>query len=479
MTTIAPGAAAVHETTPADLEHILTAAASAAGPWAATTPAGRAIALAAIASSLEEHADELVELAVAETHLTEGRLRGEVVRTAFQLRLLGDFVASGSHLDVTIDPALPGWPPAPRPDLRRTAVPIGPVLVFAASNFPFAFSVVGGDTASALAAGCPVIVKANPGHPTLSRRTAELTTAALEAAGAPAGVFAMIEGRDAGTAALVDPRVRAGAFTGSTAGGRALFDLAVSRAVPIPFYAEMGSINPIFVTATAATDRPEELMDEFVASFTLGSGQFCTKPGFLVVPAESRLTELARGRAFPSAQPLLNDHILAGYRGAVTSVAELDAVETVVRDGGWLDPSPTPTLFELAAEDFLRAPGDYLVECFGPAAVMCTYRDDDELLAVADAFDGQLTAGIHGTLGDPVLQRLVPLLADRAGRLLWNGWPTGVAVTAAQQHGGPYPATTVPGSTSVGTAAVLRFLRPVAYQDFPKVLLPPELRTGG
>lgn len=463
--------------TPAhEFDQILERAASTADRWAALPRDVRARALEQVAEDLDAHADELVRLAQEETHLAEPRLRGELKRTTFQLRLFADVVAQGEYLDARIDYADADWPMgAPRPDLRRMLEPLGPVVVFAASNFPFAFSVAGGDTAAALAAGCPVILKAHPGHPLLSKQTGEIVAAALEAAGAPVGVFAVIFGTDAGRVALTDPRVKAGSFTGSIAVGRALFDLAVSRPEPIPFYGELGSTNPVFVTEAASDARADEIAAEFVASMTLSAGQFCTKPGVLLVPEGSSIPDAIRAQVALSAAPLLNERIQKGYTGVLGDLLDHPKVRVLVRGDLALADPPTPTVLTAEIEDVIESQHELLQECFGPAAIIVTYRDADQLLRLASQLEGQLTATIIGEGDETFVPDLMTLLARRAGRLLWNQWPTGVSVTYAQQHGGPYPATTASGTTSVGTAAITRFLRPVAYQGFPEHLLPDEI----
>jgi NADP-dependent aldehyde dehydrogenase len=444
------------------------------------TPGGRATGLRAVADDLDGGAGELVAVAAAETHLGTDRLVGEVRRTTFQLRLFADLLDEGSYLEVMIDDPDPGWPPAPRPDLRRMLVPVGPVVVFAASNFPFAFSVAGGDTASALAAGCPVVVKAHPGHPRLSALTGEVVARALRASGAPEGVFAVVYGDEAGRAAVTSRRIRAGAFTGSLAGGRALFDLAAARPDPIPFYAEMGSLNPVFVTGTAMEQRGERILAEFATSFTLSGGQFCTKPGLLFVPSGSVTDEELAAALAPhrAGTALLNGRIHDGYVGRLRSLRDHGAVRTVVADDDAYGSAPTPTVLATTVPALLDAADELLVECFGPTSLVVGYAGDDELLAAARAFGGQLAAVVHGEEGDAVVPALLALVADRAGRVIWNGWPTGVAVTGAMHHGGPYPATTAPLHSSVGTTSIGRFLRPVCYQSLPDPLLPPALRRA-
>ena len=464
-------------TTPGgEADAIVQAAARAAAPWAALNRTGRTQVLRTIADHLDSAADELVAIGARETHLGEARLRGELRRTTFQLRLFAELVTDGSYLDVRIDHADPDWPMgAPRPDLRRLMLPLGPVLVFAASNFPFAFSVAGGDTASALAAGCPVVVKVHPGHPELSAATAERVKAALVAAGSPEGVFDIITGLDAGVAALRAPEIKAASFTGSIAGGRALFDIASQRPEPIPFYGELGSVNPVFVTRAAATNRAEEIVAGFIASFTLGAGQFCTKPGVLLVPRDSDLVERLTQATYPAPAPLLNPRIQSGYTETLRQLTSHPSVSYAGNADPFADP-PGPTVLTVRAADLVEQQDDLFRECFGPTVLVASYDSEDELLTVAEMIDGQLTATIVGEEGDRVLAPLMQALALKAGRLLWNAWPTGVSVTYAQHHGGPYPATTSPTITSVGTAAIARFLRPVAYQNFPQWLLPAALR---
>ena len=456
---------------------MLTAAVRAVDRLAAAEPAERATWLEAVAEALDADADRLVPLAAQESHLGVARLQGELTRTTFQLRLFASVVRTGEYLEATIDHADADWGMGPRPDLRRMLRPLGPVAVFAASNFPFAFSVAGGDTASALAAGAPVVVKAHPGHPLLSIATAEVVSSALLTAGAPEGTFAVVAGLETGRALVLDPRITAAAFTGSLGAGRALFDLASGRPTPIPFYGELGSVNPAFVTAAAASSRPDEIATGFVASMSLGVGQFCTKPGLLFVPADSVIADKVVAAAADIERAcLLNAHIAQGYDRALTDLAHLPGVD-VLFDGGSGGLEAAPTIARTTVSVLLADPQRVAEERFGPAAVLVEYRDEAELLAAAASLDGQLTATVHGVETDDIAP-LLGLLAERAGRVLWNGWPTGVSVTYAMQHGGPYPATTSPSTTSVGTSAVGRFLRPVSYQSMPQHLLPPPLRDS-
>lgn len=444
--------------------------------WGACPAHERADVLDVLADALDAEADLLVPIAQEETHLPQTRLRGELLRTTFQLRLFGEVLREGGFFDVRIDHADPEWPMgAPRPDLRRYYRPIGPVAVFAASNFPFAFSVMGGDTASALAAGNPVVVKAHPGHEELSRRTAEVAVQALHKAGAPEGLLSVVFGHDAGVTLLKDPHIKAAGFTGSIPGGRALMDIAVSRPEPIPFYGELGSNNPVFVTPAAAARRGTEIAEQFLASFTMGAGQFCTKPGTLFIPKGTEIIQTLRNGVFPAPAKLLNDRIQQGYLESLREISAHPGVQVLVQGNDALVDPPSPTLLATDLDTFFTADGILHNECFGPTALVVEYDDASQLVEAAASFEGQLTATLQAEDSCDVA-KLIEVLATKAGRVLWNQWPTGVSVTYAQQHGGPYPATTAPGSTSVGTAAIERFLRPVAFQNFPQHLLPAELQ---
>ncbi|MGW3494865.1 aldehyde dehydrogenase (NADP(+)) [Streptomyces sp. NPDC001020] len=458
-----------------DPDLAVTAAAAAAREWAEAAPTARAHALDAVADALEAEQAELVALAEAETHLGTPRLTGELKRTAFQLRFFAEELRAGTFLDVRIDRADPQWPTGPRSELRRYRTALGPVLVFGASNFPFAFSVVGGDTASALATGCPVIVKAHPGHLELSRRTADIVQKALAQVGAPEGVFSLIEGEQAGVDALRHPLLRAAAFTGSERGGLALARIAADRPEPIPFYGELGSVNPVVVTPEAARARGAEIAEGYVGSLTLGAGQFCTNPGLLFTPADGPVDEIVRRLQAAPTAPMLGDWISAAYVDGARRLASLPSTRKLV----WPDDeaSPGPRLLAMDLDTFAGNIGAAATECFGPLGLVVTYERLEDVAAVIASLPGQLTTSLHGEPhegGD--LTDLTSALAERSGRVLWNEWPTGVSVTHAMQHGGPFPATTAPTTTSVGTAAIERFLRPVAYQSWPQELLPPPLR---
>ncbi|HUG49886.1 MAG TPA: aldehyde dehydrogenase (NADP(+)) [Terrimesophilobacter sp.] len=476
------------DTSPAELESIAARAAAAAPLWAATAPNDRAAALVAVADALEASADGLVTTAMAETGLAEARLRGELKRTAVQLRLFADVVVDGSYLDVRIDDADPQFALGVRPDVRRYRIPVGPVLNFAASNFPFAFSVAGGDTASALAAGCPVILKAHSGHPRLSEQTAAIVTAALTAAGAPDGTFQLIAGQESGVAMLRDRRIAAGSFTGSIRAGRLLADIAAARPTPIPFYGELGSVNPTFVTPGALAENADGIADGYVTSVAGSAGQLCTKPGFLFVPTDANAAHplaerVAQRVGVVGEHRLLNPGIAAGYRARRDAILGTPGVTVIAQgslrfdaDGqGWA----TPTIVSVPVATLQEHRDTLLDEAFGPLSILVEYDSDADLAAVADdLFQGNLTGTVHAAAGEqtPTLRGLVPWIAQHAGRVLFGGWPTGVAVTPAMQHGGPWPATTNDSGTSVGTAAIGRFLRPVAYQGAPQELLPEPLR---
>lgn len=454
-----------------------TAAASAAAPeLAASTAEQRATWLRAIADRLDANLDELVRLADEETHLGVQRLTGEVARTTGQLRLFAEVVTEGSYLEATIDHARLDLTP-PRPDLRRMLIPLGPVAVFSASNFPFAFSVAGGDTASAIAAGCPVVLKGHSAHPRLSRRTAELVLEALEAAGAPAGTFAHVTGREEGRALVLDPRIRAVGFTGSLGGGRALFDLAVGRPDPIPFYGELSALNPVLVTAAAAAERGEELAAGLIESMTLGVGQFCTKPGVVFAPEGFERFVAAQFGDRPAA-PMLTAGMAEAFAGRLAAVAATPGVTLVA--GSLETPSAgegIPVVLATDVATLLAQRETLLEESFGPTTLLVHYRDEAEALEAIRAIGGSLTATLHSQPGDD-LTRILPVLRDIAGRVLFAGWPTGVAVTWAQQHGGPWPSTTSSLHTSVGATSIRRWLRPIAYQSAPEHALPVELRDA-
>ncbi|HYJ70176.1 MAG TPA: aldehyde dehydrogenase family protein [Nocardioidaceae bacterium] len=451
------------------------AAARAAYPVVSTaTPRDRRRWLDAVADTLDAHADELVAIADGETALGEERLRGELQRGVVNMRYYAAVGESGDWLRVRKQ-TLPGPPPI---DLRRANLPIGPVAVFGASNFPFQFGVVGHDTCSAISAGCPVVTKAHPAHPRLSVRLAELTRSTLAAAGAPDGTYSLVVGFGAGTALVDAPEIAAVAFTGSQAGGMALVDRARRRERPIPVYAEMGTVNPVLVTP-AAIDRIDEIAAELVASFTLGAGQFCTKPGLLMAPAGSGVTEATATHVASSPGVwLLTEGIAAAYR---------DGIDDLVTAGGTLLASGQTMPSGYAAQPHavtvgladLRPGSRLLGECFGPVALVAQYADIDEALGTLATLQPSLTGAVYGAgPDDPDLPRAVERMAAQVGRVVVDGPPTGVACADAMHHGGPWPSTSDPRSTSVGAHALDRFTRPVAYQNVPEMALPPALRDA-
>lgn len=455
----------------------LAAAAKARDAVADVDPRTRGEWLCAIAERFDSWVEDLVKFAEQETHLSPDRLRGEVARTTNQLRFFAEVLEDGHYLEAMIDHADPAASP-PRPDLRRMMHPLGPVAVFSASNFPFAFSVAGGDTASALAAGCPVIVKAHSGHPRLSEACARLVREALSATGAPAGAFGMVSGREIGRELVRHPTIAAVAFTGSLAGGRALQEIAASRPDPVPFYGEFGSLNPVVITPGAASRRRGELADGLVASFTMGGGQFCTKPGYVFVPADSALVEAVATRT-SRVEPvrLLTSRIAEDYSHGVATLLDREGFSVAA---GSPEAHPTgaigPLVLATDAETLIRDPQVTLMECFGPVTIMVRYRSLENLCSVLSVMPGSLTATLHSEPDEDVVA-LLPLLRHRAGRLLFDGWPTGVSVSWAQHHGGPWPATSAP-HTSVGATAVRRFLRPITWQSAPEELLPLALHDS-
>lgn len=444
----------------------------------------RAAFLRGAADALEAARDGLVETADAETALGPVRLTGELARTCYQLRAFADIVDEGAFLGVVIDhPDDTATPPVP--DLRRYKVPLGVVAVYSASNFPFAFSVAGGDTASALAAGCPVVVKAHPDHPGLSELVVKVLRRAAREQGVPDAVVGLVHGFEAGLELIRHPLVAAAGFTGSVKGGRALFDAAAARPVPIPFHGELGSLNPVVVTEAAAAERAEAIGAGLAGSMTLGVGQFCVKPGLVLVPSgaagDGLVKSLTDAVSDTDAGVLLDHRMRDNFLAGIAERTQLPDVESPVTPGAGGEHTVSAGFLTVPAGK-LADEGEHdvlLEECFGPVTVVARYDDDAEARAVLSRLPGNLTATVHLSAeeaegrgrGPELLAELTPL----AGRVLVNGWPTGVAVAPAQHHGGPYPATTST-STSVGGTAIERWLRPVAYQNAPEALLPPELR---
>ncbi|MFJ7961131.1 aldehyde dehydrogenase (NADP(+)) [Streptomyces sp. NPDC096319] len=441
----------------------------------------RAAFLRTAADLLDASGEHVVEAADAETALGPVRLTGELARTTAQLRAFAEVVEDGWFLDVRIDAPDPEATP-PRPDMRRWKIPLGVVAVYAASNFPLAFSVPGGDTASALAAGCPVVVKAHPDHPATSELCAALLRRAAAKTGLPEDVLVLVHGFDAGIDLVRHPLVAAAGFTGSLRGGRALFDAAVTRPVPIPFHGELGSLNPVVITEAAATERAEEIGAGLAGSMTLGAGQFCTKPGFVLAPrgpgGDRFLAALTAAVSDTEPAVMLDHRMRDAFVTGVAERAALAGVDTPVTPGAG---GPHTVSAGVLAVDAAALADDghrlLLEECFGPVTVVARYTGREEAAAVLGRLPGNLTATLHVAEEDESAAPLLAALTPLAGRVLVNGWPTGVAVAPAQHHGGPYPATTST-STSVGATAVERWLRPVTYQSTPDRLLPPELRDG-
>ncbi|XKH60850.1 aldehyde dehydrogenase (NADP(+)) [Halomonas sediminis] len=446
----------------------------------------RAVFLETIATEIEAIGDELIERGMAESGLPRPRLEGERGRTCGQLRLFASVVRAGEWLDVRIDPALPERQPMPRVDLRQRHVATGPVAVFGPSNFPLAFSVAGGDSASALAAGCPVVVKAHSAHPGTSELVGKAVQKAVKHCGLPEGVFALLygSGRDLGQALVADPRIKAVGFTGSRQGGTALMKTAQSRPEPIPVYAEMSSINPVFLFPAALDNRGEEIAKTFVGSLTMGAGQFCTNPGLVLAvksPALDAFLETAGTAVKESAaQTMLTPGTHQSYEEGVNRFASHAKVREVARGQQGSGPHDCQAaLFQTTASEFLADEALQQEEVFGACSLVVECSSIDELQHVAEQLEGQLTATLHIDEGDLSSARaLLPTLERKAGRILANGWPTGVEVCHAMVHGGPYPATSDSRTTSVGSAAIHRFLRPVCYQNLPEGLLPDALHEG-
>jgi NADP-dependent aldehyde dehydrogenase len=472
------------EAIPAELDKALDLAAKA-------FPVYRKVAHDKVAEFLERIGAEivaigapLIERTSAETGLPTARLEGERARTVGQLKMFADLVRDGTWVDARIDRALPDRKPLPKPDLRRMLIPIGPVAVFCASNFPLAFSVAGGDTASALASGNPVVVKANRAHPGCAELVGDAIRKAVAACGLPPGVFSMIHGanHELNTRLVKHPHTKAAGFTGSLKGGRALFDAAAARPDPIPVYAEMGSVNPVFILPHALQEKGDAIAEGLKGSVTMGNGQFCTKPGVVMAfddPAFNKFRDKLQGLMSAQAPgTLLHPGILKSYDEGVKAFGTLAHV--VTKSATAADKTKTQAeaaVFETDALHFLKE-ARLREEVFGPATLLVRCGTRDELERAARAMDGHLTATVHGTDAD--LKEFAPLIAileERVGRIVFNGYPTGVEVCPSMNHGGPYPATTDGKFTSVGTAAIYRFVRPVCYQNFPDAALPAELRN--
>jgi len=466
----------------AEVDSACMAAEKAFWTYGATSHSARAAFLNAIADEIEARGEAITEIGTRETGLPAARLEGERGRTTGQLRLFAKHIEAGDYLDRRHDVALPERAPLPRPDLRMIQRPFGPVAVFGASNFPLAFSTAGGDTASALAAGCPVVVKGHPAHPGTGEIVAEAIQAAIEKCGMPKGTFSLVQGNtiELGSALVQHPLITAVGFTGSFGAGRALYDLCAARPTPIPFFGELGSVNPMFLLPGALTRRGAGIAEGWVASLTMGAGQFCTNPG-VVIAIEGPDTEAFIAKATSAlegvgAQTMLTVGIAEAYRAGRDRVAGTTGVRHVMTSVCDLR-SATPYLFETTGAEWLA--NDSLGhEVFGPLGLIVKVADADQMRSVAQSLEGQLTCTLMLDEDDTDLARsLMPVLERKAGRILTNGYPTGVEVCDSMVHGGPYPASTNFGATSVGTLSIRRFLRPVCYQNMPEALLPEDLRS--
>lgn len=464
-----------------DVDCAAKAAQEIAKSYRQTTPAQRSQLLQTIADCLEAQRDTIVERANLESALPLARLNGELSRTTAQLRLFADVVEGGLWQEAIFDSANPNREPVPKADIRRQNIAIGPVAVFGASNFPLAFSTAGGDTASALAAGCPVIVKGHPAHPGTSEIVASCIAKALDSLSMPQAIFTLLQGttHELGQSVVVHPAIKAVGFTGSIHGGRALFDLAQSRPEPIPFYGELGASNPVFILSNRMAMHSQSLAEEYLLSMNMGCGQFCTKPAVVFVTkgeATEQFIQLVRqGIANQQGQTMLTGGIKQNY---------LDQSEKRALQKGLTHTQSSPEqgvpaiLFETTSLDWRNNP-QWQEEIFGPQSIVVVCDDEQDMLALSQSLDGSLTATIHAEKEDyQSAGRLICELEEIAGRIVFNGWPTGVEVSYAMVHGGPYPASTMPASTSVGAEAIKRWLRPVAYQSVPEALLPEALKTA-
>ena len=468
----------IHENSEAEVRALITKAQEQAHTLAALSPLKLAALLRSIAEEIESQRTQLIASACAETALPEGRIGGEITRTTVQFKLFADLVETGRHLRVVIDKADANYSPAPRPDIRRQNQPLGVVAIFAASNFPLAFSVAGGDSASAIASGNAVVAKAHPSHPNTCAIIEGAVKSALTKAGLSPDLFAIVQGTNPQITHWLagDPRIKAAGFTGSEAVGRILLDISAKREVPIPVYAEMGSLNPVFVTSAAITERSEELAKGLVDSALLGSGQFCTKPGLIFIPDNQSqfLSQMSAHLATLKVGPLLSSSIASRYSAAITELSQktsLQVYSAQTTDNGF---GVTPTIFVTDWATAQSTPG-LLEEHFGPTTVVITANEND-YLKIANELPGQLTATIHGTASDSYAG-LLSILTQKAGRVIWNAFPTGVAVTEAMQHGGQWPASST-HTTSVGIDAIYRFMRPVSYQSFAQEVLPAALQDA-
>lgn len=473
------------EATPAEVSQAIEKAEGAFAAYKNISNEAHASFLEAIGDELLALGDELINHCMQETALPAARLNGERMRTVNQLKLFASVVRDGSWVDARIDTAIPDRQPLPKSDIRQLQVPLGPVGIFGASNFPLAFSVAGGDTASALAAGCPIVVKAHPLHPGTSEMVGQAIINAAEKANMPDGVFSLVQGPsvEVGMAIVNHPKITAIGFTGSFRGGKALFDAANKRNVPIPVFAEMGSSNPVFILPGALKERNEAIATGMVASLNLGVGQFCTNPGMLITGESPETTNLINKMkeliTETNAGTMLSEGIKSNYESGTARLASHQEVKLVANGLAGANPNFAETkIYQTSGKSLMEHP-DLAEEVFGPSTLHVAATDKREILEIASSLEGHLTATIHGTEEDlKEYSQLIEILQRKVGRLIFNGYPTGVEVCHSMVHGGPYPATTAPQSTSVGTAAIKRFARPVCFQDFPQSTLPDAIKDG-
>ncbi|BAV06783.1 alpha-ketoglutaric semialdehyde dehydrogenase/NADP-dependent aldehyde dehydrogenase [Filimonas lacunae] len=474
-----------HQATAEEVNQAVQQASSSFALYRKIPAARKAAFLNAIAAELENCGDALITTCMQETALPRARLEGERARTTGQLRMFATLVAEGSWVDARIETALPDRKPLPKPDMRYMNIPLGPVAVFGASNFPLAFSVAGGDTASALAAGCTVVVKAHPAHPATSALAGKAIQRAAQSTGMPDGVFSLLfdSGTQTGAQLVTHPLIKAVAFTGSYRGGKALYDMAVRRPEPIPVFAEMGSTNPVFVLPEAAQQKGATIAEAYSASVAMGVGQFCTSPGMLFYPQQAADFNGQLSNVFSNITGgvMLAAYMYHAYQAGVEERLALPAVATLA-SGKAPDTTDThvvtPVLMTTHSDELITQPL-LREEIFGPASIAVPVTTREAMLALAHSLPGQLTATVHGTAEElPAWQELLDILEQKAGRVVINGFPTGVEPVSAMVHGGPFPATTNSSSTSVGTAAIYRFVRPVCYQNMPDALLPAELQES-
>lgn len=474
-----------YEATSAEIDVAVQKAENAFGVYQKLGNEQRASFLEAIGEELINLGQTLIDRCMKETALPEARLNGERMRTVNQLNLFASVIREGSWVDARIDTAIPDRQPLPKPDIRQIHIPLGPVGIFGASNFPLAFSVAGGDTASALAAGCPVVVKAHPLHPGTSELVGQAIIKAARNTGMPEGVFSLLQGTsdEVGTALVNHPKICAVGFTGSFKGGKALFDLANKRPTPIPVFAEMGSSNPVFILPGAIKEKIDALASGIVNSVNLGVGQFCTNPGILItnesIDTSQLMKSVAELMATSAPGTMLSEGIKFNYQSGIDRLANHDKTEWLTAGtNGETGNVVKSNLFRVRGADFIENP-ELAEEVFGPSTISITAQDKKEMLRIADHLEGHLTATIHGSEEDlEEYQALIGILERKVGRIIINGYPTGVEVCHSMVHGGPYPATTAVQSTSVGTGAIKRFARSICYQDFPQSMLPDTLKDG-